>query len=341
MAHAEAGPVIRQTLSLLPKAHVARVQWHWLASIFAMIFFVSSGATCIPRRSLNEFQPPVLFQSPPDLVQLTEAINRTRTVHQLQSNAVTVRIPNIPTLAAKIVWERPRRFRMTGGLSRMTGTDFDIGSNDDMFWMASRHGNPPSLYYAHHDQFATQIDRQILPVSPEWLIEAMGIIEIDPTTVIGTPRSLADGLIEIESTIPSPIGQYRRTLHIDPKLGLVRQILLRDPSGRLLGSSLLSNHQFYQAIQASLPHKAKIQLIPSGSPPMSLEVDIGFYTVNDNQGDDPERWTAPSPAGYTLVDLVQLNGGQPNAIRPPEYQPAPFAVPQTSYRGVMGMDSLR
>jgi hypothetical protein len=317
------------------------VRWHLLVGLSGMAFMVTTGATCIPRRNLSEFQPPVVFSAPPDIVQLSEVINRTKAVQQLQSNAVTVRVPDVPTLSARIVWERPRRFRMTGGLSRMTGTDFDLGSNDEMFWMASRHGNPPSLYYARHDQFATQMDRQILPVSPEWLVEAMGIMELDPNTVIGSPRPLADGLIEVESTIESPIGQYRRTLHVDPKLGLVRQILLRDPSGRLLASSILSNHQYYQVIQTSLPHKAKIQLIPTGGPPMNLEVDVGFYTVNDNQGQDADRWTPPPPAGYTLIDLVQLNSGQPNSIRPPEYRPGSFTVPQTSYRGVMGMDKVR
>ena len=307
-----------------------------------MVFFVTSGATCIPKRGIHEFQPPALFQTPPDINQLAEAINRTRAVQQLQSNAVTVRIPTVPTLSARIVWERPRRFRMTGGLSRMTGTDFDLGSNDEMFWMATRHGPSPSLYYARHDQFESQIDRQILPVSPEWLIEAMGIVDLDPNTIIGTPHPQADGLIEIESSIASSIGQYRRTIHVDPKYGLVKKILLRDPSGRLLGSSILSNHQYYQMIQTSLPHTAQIQLIPSGGPPMSLEVEIGFYTVNDNQGQDAERFTAPQLAGYTPIDLVKLNNGQPGAVGAPQYQPAATGmIPQTSYRGVMGMESNR
>jgi hypothetical protein len=74
---------------------------------------------------------------------------------------------------------------------------------------------------------------------------------------------------------------------------------------------------------------------------MNLEVDVGFYTVNDNQGQDADRWTPPPPAGYTLIDLVQLNSGQPNSIRPPEYRPGSLTVPQTSYRGVMGMDKVR
>ncbi len=60
-----------------------------------LLIIVCSGATCIPRRKGNEFQPPALFQTPPDIVQLSEVINRTRGVHQLQSDAVTVRIPEL------------------------------------------------------------------------------------------------------------------------------------------------------------------------------------------------------------------------------------------------------
>lgn len=317
------------------------VRWKLGLMFCVSMLFVSSGATCIPRRSHNEFQPPVLFQTSPDINQLANAINRTRAVNQLQSNAVKVKIPDIPTLSAQIVWERPRRFRMTGGLSSIMGTDFDLGSNEEVFWMATRHGPSPTLYFARHDQFESQVDRQILPVSPEWLIEAMGIVELDPSHVIGTPRPDANGLIEIESAIASPIGQYRRTIYVDPKLGLVRRIFLRDPSGRLLASSILSNHQFYPAIQTSLPHKAEVQLIPSGGPPMNLQVDIGFYTVNDNQGQDPNRWIAPQLAGYTPIDLVLLNSNQPNAVRVPQYQAASPKIPQTSYRGVNGMESFQ
>ncbi|MFN9911026.1 MAG: hypothetical protein ACK53L_00490, partial [Pirellulaceae bacterium] len=183
----------------------------WLG-ISLLLLGSSSGATCNPHRSIREFQPPVIFQQAPDLDQLSEVLNRTRAIHQLQANTLSIRVPDIPPLSARMVWERPRRFRMDGGISRLTGTEFDIGSNDEMFWMATRHGPSPSLYYARHDQFALQLERQILPVSPDWLIEAMGIIDLDPTSVIGQPHPQADGLIEIESTIASALGQYRRTI---------------------------------------------------------------------------------------------------------------------------------
>jgi hypothetical protein len=312
---------------------------------FGLLFFVftTTGATCIPKRSVNDFAPPTIFASTPDIWQISEALNRTKVIQQLQSNAVEIRNPNIPRLKAKMVWERPRRFRMTGGVLSANSNDFDLGSNDEIFWMATRHGPgpQPSLHYARHEQFATQMERQILPVSPEWLIEALGIIELDPSSVIGTPHIQAQGLMEIESTIASPIGLYRRTILVDPKSAVVSRVLLRDPNGRLLATSVLSDHKAYSSFQVTLPHKIQAQLIPTGGPPIDLTISVAYYTINDNQGLDPNRWTPPNAAEYNLVDLVQQNIGNSNAVRPPEYQPATLGVPQVSYRGVSDFDPVR
>ncbi len=314
---------------------------------FGLLFlvFTTTGATCIPKRSVNEFAPPIIFASTPDIWQICEALNRTRAIQQLQSNAVEIRTPSIPIsrLKAKMVWERPRNFRMTGGVLSANSNDFDLGSNNEIFWMATRHGPgpQPSLHYARHEQFATQMERQILPVSPEWLIEALGIIELDPSSVIGTPYIQAEGLMEIESTIVSPIGKYRRTILVHPKSAVVSRVLLRDPNGRLLAKSDLSEHKSYSTFQVTLPHKVQVQLIPTGGPPIDMTINVGYYTINDNQGQDPNRWTPPNPAEYNLVDLVQQNSGTPNAVRPPEYQPATLGVPQVSYRGVSDFDPIR
>jgi len=302
-----------------------------------LAFWMTSGATCYQKRNVTDFQPPEVFRAPPDIQQLAEVINRNRGIQQLESNAVSVRLPGVPTLASRILWERPRRFRMTGGLSRLTGTDFDLGSNDEVFWMATRRGPSPVMYVARHDQFESQMNRQILPVSPDWLIEAMGIVELDPSTVVQTPTNRGDGMLEVESLISSQIGSYRRTLVIDPRFATVRQVILRDPSGRMLATSTLSDHQHYPSLQVSLPHHIQVQLMPVGTEPLDLDVVISFYTLNDNQGTDPQRWTIPDSAGYTVKDLVQMNASQTNqlpasAVQFPQYQYAQPQVPQASYR---------
>ena len=299
----------------------------------ALCLQVCCGATCIPKRTLSEFQPPILFETPPQLPELAAAINRSSAIEQLSSPAVTVRLPDLPALSATLDWQRDANFRMKGGVSRLTGTDFDLGSNPNIFWMSSRHDLQPTLYYARHDLFASQMQRQVLPVSPLWLVEALGVVTLNPDLVTEVPQQAPDGLIHIASSVPSPIGNYRRTLHVDPKEGTVRQILLNDPSGRLLASALLSEHQYYSTVQTSLPHRSEVQLMPIGGSPLALQLEVGFYRVNDDAAIDPEKFASPPPDGFRIVDLAGLNAGSPSAVQMPAYQAAAPAPPP-AYRGV-------
>ena len=43
-----------------------------------------------------------------------------------------------------------------------------------------RRNQPPAVYYCRHDQFAASQARQMVPFEPAWLIEALGVAEIDP-----------------------------------------------------------------------------------------------------------------------------------------------------------------
>ncbi len=306
--------------------------WLMLGWILALV--CSSGATCIPKRGISEFQPPVVFTAAPSLPEIVEVVNRSSKVYQMQSPAVKVRMADLPLLSASMDWQRERNFRMMGGLSRLTGTDFDIGSNAEIFWMSSRHDVTPTLYYARHDQFESQLNRQVLSVSPLWMVEALGIIQLDATTIIGAPETGPDGMIRIVSTVASPVGAYQRTLHIDPKLGIVRQILLRDPTGRLLANANLSDHQYYAAIGTSLPHKSQVELIPIGGEPLSMQIEIGFYKLNDNVEIDASRFSNPRPEGFQLVDLANLSSGTAATAVQPAYQAALPETQRTDYRGV-------
>lgn len=297
------------------------------------ILFSSSGATCIRRNTASDFQTPLLFQSPPSIQQLADAINRTKGIQQLQSTSVSVRMAGIPSLKAHMAWERPSNFRLRGGITSWTGTDLDLGSNAESFWMAVRQGPVPSLYYASHAMFDQQLNRQQLPVSPLWLVEAMGVIEFDPFALTSQPQTRSDGMLELTTTVPSAAGSFIRTLVVDPKYGTVKQVVLRDPTGRLLASSLMSNHKYYDSVQCSLPHLMQIQLVPSGGPPLDLAVEVGFYGVNSLEGNDPTRFTMPDARGYQAIDLIQLNLGNASANIPPSPQPVQMMQPTANYRG--------
>ncbi len=175
----------------------------------------------------------------------------------------------------------------------------------------------------------------------------MGVIEIDPYTVLGAPQMRADGMLEVQTAQASPAGQYLRTIVIEPKYGYVRQVLLRDPSGRLLANANLSDHEYYESVEYSLPRKIQVQLTPSGGPPINLELEVGYYAINSLEGNDPDRFTMPDFRGYQAIDLARVNGDEfgplpmDSGTVPAAYVPNPYpnnvapsnGYPATSYRG--------
>lgn len=293
-----------------------------------LLTLVTGGATCMPRRSIPEFQPKPLFTTPPALDQLTEAINRSRNVQSLQSNSVTVNVNNERTINTNVTWAREKRFRMTASVAGFAGVD--IGSNDEVFWMAIRGGLTKEMYFARHVEFESQVDRPVLPVSPIWLIQAMGICEIK-SRLVQDPVTRADGLVELTTEEPSPIGNYTRTLVVDPKYGFTRQVFLRDPTGRLVANAQQSKHEYYASVQSSLPHHIKVQLIPSGSPLLEIDISIASYVVNSLATDNMTQFVMPNTNGYQVVNLGQSG---PQAIVPQQVAPPQLNYPQVSYRGV-------
>jgi len=298
-----------------------------------VLTFVASGATCVPKRSIPEFQPQPMFSGAPSTDQIVEALNRSRGIQSLQSNFVTVNPNKMRSLDASLVWQRERRFRVSGGISRMMGNNFDVGSNDEWFWMAVRDGMNPQLVIARHHEFEAQSQRRILPVSPLWIVEALGVISIDPQQLMGPPVQRPDGLIELSTLSPSPTGTVTRTIVVDPKFGYTRQLLLRDPSGRLVATANQSDHEYYPSIGMSLPHRVVIQLAPVLDPPIEIDITIGKYAVNSLDPNQTTGFEPPHSAGYQVIELVQYSQGLSQAVTPIQVTPA-NAPPNTAYRSV-------
>ena len=298
-----------------------------------LLTFLTGGATCIPKRSIPEFEPTPVFTSPPTLDQLVEVLNRTRYVQSLQSNSVSVMLNKERSVNANMTWSREKKFRMTASVAGVAG--MDIGSNEDAFWLTVKNfATTPEMYFARHSDFEAQVDRRVLPVSPVWLIEAMGVCDLNPGNLVQQPITRADGLVELTSFQDSPIGRYTRTLVVDPKYGTSRYIYLRDPSGRMVANAQQTKHQYYPSIQTSLPHQVKVQLVPVGDPPMELDITVGAYLVNGLSGDNNTQFMIPDMNAFRVIQLTQLNQGSPQAISPPQVAPPQPNYSQTTYRGV-------
>ena len=59
------------------------------------------------------------------------------------------------------------------------GPEVDLGSNDQLFWFWIKRNQPPAVYVCRHDQFPTSRARQMIPIDPNWLVEALGTLVLD------------------------------------------------------------------------------------------------------------------------------------------------------------------
>lgn len=303
--------------------------------LIVVIVFFATGATCIPKRQINELKPVPIFNTPPTLEQLAEVLNRTSQIQSLQSNSVSVKVNNETNLNSTLTWMRERNFRMTASIAGFRG--LDLGSNQEAFWMTIRSGMTPQLFYASHADFDAQQVRRILPVSPLWLIEALGVTSFNPSDLALEPVTQPDGMIQLTTFVPSAIGPFQRTQVVDPKFGFTRQVFLKDPSGRFVAQAQQSNHEFYSAIQTSLPHKVKIQLDPAMDPEIELDISIGSYVVNGMTGDTGSQFAFPNMNGYQPINIAAPLGGAPNSPLPVAPPPAMAPMNPSYYSSLRGV----
>lgn len=262
---------------------------------------MASGASCPRRFQNNANQSPVAFTQPPTLDQLAATINNnTRRVQQLQATGASLRISGFPSLRTSLALERPMRFRMRAGLG-LTGTELDLGSNEDVFWMWAKRSEPPTTYFARHAEYDAGAARAILPVPPQWLIEALGLVEIRPDGNWAGPRPLNSGRVEIRGRINTPSGPLIKVLVVDDRRGLILEQHVYDNSGQLLATALASQHQFEPDYQVTLPRQVDIQLPPAQ---LAFTLEVDGYRINEANGDSMQLWTMPQVPGSQLVPLA-------------------------------------
>lgn len=288
--------------------------------------FAAGGATCPTRRQPNVL-PPAAFTEMPTQEQVIATVNAsTASVRNVQASRAEVSTPGLPSLRANLVVERPRRFRLRAEATALTGAELDLGSNEDVFWMWVRRNRPPAVYYARHDQFQRSAAREVMPIEPEWLIEALGLVYIDPNQPHEGPIPRPDGNIEIRSRVPSADGEVAKVIVIDKLYGWVLEQHMFDTRGQLVASVRASKHRYYPAERVSLPGKIEVRLAATQ---MSFTIEIGGYVINQLAGDPAQLWSVPQIEGYPLVDVADPSF-QPSG---PEASDSADPATPSRYRG--------
>lgn len=272
--------------------------------------------------------PPVAFTALPSPAEAIAAVNaNTRRVQSLQSQGATLSIPGAPAITADLAVERPRRLRLKAR-TQLTGPELDMGSNDELFWLWAARMPDPSVFYARHDQFAASRARQMLAVEPGWLVEALGLVEIDPATVLEGPHLAGGERIQIKTTMPASSEPYTRLLVLHHRYGWVLEQHLFDPRGQLIASARTSGHEYHAIDGVSLPRHIDVQ-VPQGF--LRLALDVDRWSINQALVEGPATFELPRDqlSNRPFVDMADPSFVPPAAMAPPSQ---PVAAPRLSSR---------
>ncbi len=302
--------------------------WNWLG--LALCLFVSSGATCMPwtKKPLGE-PSPVMFHHTPTLAEVIQKVNQnTAAIRQLQADAVRISTPGAPSLKATLALEMPRRLRVRGDL--LMSRELDIGSNEQLFWIWGKN-TTGALLYAGHEEFAASPTSELLPVDPQWLIDALGLVMFDPAAQHAGPYAHGPGALEVHSQILTPRGEpLLKVTAIHVVYGWVLEQQIRDAQGRVLAAAKASNHRYYSQVGATLPDLIEVKIAPGTRNMLDIRIDVGGYRVNELVA-APDEFVMPTLDDYPRVHLTDprayeqlrsLTGGpEPTASVPEPYRP--------------------
>lgn len=255
-------------------------------------------------------KPPMLPQSP-TLEELIDRVNRNSArIGAFYTNRAILSIEGFPSLRADIAYQYGRRFRLRAH-NLIGSTEVDLGSNDELFWVWIKRNQPPAVFFARHDQFANSPVQQSVPIDPQWLVEALGVVRFDPAVEHKGPVPSPGGRFEVRSFIHSPSGEMTKITVIDIH-GWVLEQHLYNAQGKLLASAIASNHAFDPVSGISLPRNIEIRW-PSSS--RTLSITLNELHLNQLDDNSTALWEMPKiPTQY--IDMTHPPKAQTRRSQP-------------------------
>ena len=280
------------------------------------VLVASGGAGC--PRALSRYTPagPRVLPTTATLEDVTRAVNdNSARIQSIACSDASISTPGIPTLRANVAIERPRRLRVRAETA-ITGTEADIGSNDELFWFWMKRMPEPGVYFCRHDQFATSPMKQLLPIEPEWIIDAAGLASFEPGGKHTGPYPVRGGKLEIRTERDTPSGPQTKITVVDEQRALVLEQHLYDARGTRIASSITTQHYRDPVSGAYVPREIELQV-----PATQFSITMRLKTVQVNQ---PNIGAAPTFA------LPNYPGASPVDLANPRQPIAPAATPTVS-----------
>jgi hypothetical protein len=286
-----------------------KAEHRYLLIAFLMAMLASQGG-CTWLRQTFRFQDPqpLVLRQGAGLEEVIAAVNRNNSqIQSLYSDSATLKSPGYPTLTAKFAYQRPCYFRLRAVLFG-GNPEVDLGSNAELFWFWIKRNQPPAVYFCRHDQYATSRARQMLPIQPNWLIEALGTLEIDPNLHHDGPYPEQGNRVKIRTVIDTPEGRCMKVTIIDAVSAWVMEQQIYDPRGQLRARSVTEDYRLDPQSKLYVPRAVQLECPPLQ---FSMRIDLGNVVVNQPLTGQGSLWTLPNDA-----PLVNLGNPSPQFAPP-------------------------
>jgi hypothetical protein len=301
--------------------------------IIVAVFCISGASGCkCPPWGTSSPKPPVVLAPNASLDDVIRAVNNNNAQKQrFVATDARINIKGVPisSLNSNIAYESPRKFRVTG--QTIVTKEFDIGSNNELFWVWVKRDPRNAIYFSRHDQYESNPVRDSFQIDPYWLIESMGVTVFQPPPVEQHElvARTTDGHWKIKTTRQTAMGPYTKYTTVDGKTACVLMQELINPSGRLVASAASSSHALDTTTGITYPETVDMFFSMQGQQQgmqqgQQLEMHLTMGRVQFNQSSPflADAFNMPNYPGYQLVDIC----GQPGM---PVIQQVSGSVPAT------------
>ena len=185
-------------------------------------------------------------------------------------------------------------------VSSPMGNEVDLGSNDERFWVWSRHLDPAFVTCKHENMDVARKELGV-PFEPEWLMEALGVAPL-PASGVTMETDPSNKHVRLVQQVVTAHGLPLRKVvlvNLTKGRGIVVEHSLYDYDGKRIALAKLSGHHLDKATGAVLPHRV---ILDWPQTQMSMTMDLGKIQINP-ASIPAQIWAMPDLPGYEVVNL--------------------------------------
>ena len=230
---------------------------------------------------------------------------------------------------------KPRYFRMMSGHLLTSGSEVDLGSNDQEFWIFMKRPSPTMLYSSHED-FASGRSTLPIPFETDWVLQALGMKEYDLGLNYSVDIDQKDRVYTLSYDNRTPQGQDVRTVIVfsgDRETAgrpQIRKYVVLNPNRQVIASAEIRE---VREVSAELPGNSAI--VPVQVPTRvvlewpqekyKMDLTLGKQRVNApmSQQEFDFFFRRPEIRGATAINLADARfrpssyrGSTPTTFRP-------------------------